>query len=277
MQFPKVLVLGATGRIGAILRRCWPQDGPRWQSRAPQGGSGWCVLDPLGDPAALARAARGCDAVLCLAGGVPGRGRLADNAPLARAAVRAGAETGARVLLASSAAVYGAAGGVLREDAVPVPVSEYGAAKVAMERRGAALAAELGVPVTALRIGNVAGVDAILGGWRLGFRLDRFGDGRTPRRSYVGPATLARVLGDLLAVPDLPGVLNIAVPGVVEMGALLAAADLGWTPRTPDDSAIPEVRLCTETLQRFTAFTPAESTAAEMVAQWRALEAMETG
>ncbi len=282
MHFPKVLVLGATGRIGGILRGCWPRGGARWQARAARPGSGWHVLDPLAEPAALARAAAGCDAVLCLAGTVPGRGRLdqgrlADTTPLAEAAVRAGAAAGARVLLASSAAVYGAAGGVLREHRPPAPRSDYGRAKVDMERRAADLAAELGVPVTCLRIGNVAGVDAILGGWQPGFGLDRFADGRTPRRSYIGPASLARVLGDLLAAPDLPEVLNVAAPGAIAMGALLDAADLGWTPRVPDDSAIPEVRLCTETLERFTRFAPAECTAAGMVAQWRALEAMETG
>ncbi|MBK0329334.1 NAD(P)-dependent oxidoreductase [Rhodobacteraceae bacterium F11138] len=277
MHFPEVLVLGATGRLGGILRGCWPRQGPRWQSRRARAGAGWCVFDPLGDPEALARAARGCDAILCLAGGVPGRGRLADTVPLAEAAVRAGAAVGARVLLASSAAVYGAAGGVMREDMVPVPVSDYGRVKRAMEHTAAVLGAELGVPVSCLRIGNVAGVDAILGGWHAGFGLDRFADGRTPRRSYIGPATLARVLGDLLAAPDLPEVLNVAAPGAIGMGALLDAADLGWTPRVPEDSAIPEVRLSTETLERFTAFAPAESTAAEMVAQWCALKAMESG
>ncbi len=278
MHFPEVLVLGATGRIGAILRGCWPETGPRWQARRPRAGSNWRVLDPLADPGALARAAAGCAAVLCLAGAVPGRGRLsrgrlADNAALAEAAVRAAAAAGARVLLASSAAVYGAAGGMLRENAPLAPVSDYGRAKAEMERRAAARAAELGVAVCCLRIGNVAGVDAILGGWRPGFALDRFADGRTPRRSYIGAASLARVLGELAAAPALPPALNVAAPGALEMGALLDAAGLGWTPRVPDDSAIPEVRLCTGTLTRFTGFAAAESTAAEMVVQWRAQEA----
>lgn len=270
MHFPRVLVLGATGRIGGILRKCWPA-GPVWQCRgkAPAGADDWRVLDPLADPEGLARAASGCAAVLCLAGGVPGRGDVSASAPLACAAVRAGAAAGARVLLASSAAVYGAQDGLLEEEAPVRPVSEYGRAKLRMETQGAALGETLGVPVTSLRIGNVAGVDAILGGWRPGFVLDRFADGRTPRRSYIGPVTLARVLGDLLAAPRLPGVLNVAAPGVVAMGDLLEAADLGWTPRAAPDSAIPEVRLSTAALERFTSFAPADGTAAGMVAEWR--------
>ena len=57
MKFPRVLVIGATGRIGGILRRCWPEGRILWQSRAEQAGTGWTVLDPLGDPQALAEAA----------------------------------------------------------------------------------------------------------------------------------------------------------------------------------------------------------------------------
>ncbi len=267
MHFPETLIMGATGRIGMILRKQWPDSRILWQARRPQAGPGWRVLDPLGDPGALARAAAGRK-VLCLSGVVPGRGDLAGNIALALAAVRA-AEPGARVLLASSAAVYGAGAGPLEEEADPVPVSDYGRAKLTMERQAARLGAARGVAVTSLRIGNVAGVDAILGNWRPGFQLDRFADGRTPRRSYIGLATLARVLGDVLAAPGLPPVLNIAAPGTLAMGDLLAAAGLGWTPRAAPDGAIAEVRLATARLQRLTRFTPADSRAEEMVAQWR--------
>lgn len=268
MQFPKTIVLGATGRIGMILRKCWDPRAISWQTRTPQAGAGWVVLDPLEEPEALKRAADGCKAILCLSGVVPGRaGRMLDNIALAEAALRAAAP-GTRVLLASSAAVYGATPGLLREDCLPAPLSDYGRAKAAMERRGAELGAARGVAVTALRIGNVAGVDAILGGWAPGFRLDQFADGRTPRRSYIGVQTLARVLRDLIAAPDLPGVLNVAAPGRIEMGALLEAANLGWTPRAAPDTALAEVQLCTGRLGQVTGFTAADSEAAEMVRQW---------
>lgn len=153
-----------------------------------------------------------------------------DNVTLALAAVRAGAKAGVPVLLSSSAAVYGNQTGVLDETCPLAPLNAYGQAKARMEREAQALAQNLGARVTSLRIGNIAGVDAILGGWRAGFALDRFADGATPRRSYIGAVTLARVLGDLARCSvggrDLPDVLNVAAPGMIEMGALLDAA--GW-------------------------------------------------
>lgn len=145
-----------------------------------------------------------------------------------------------------------------------------------MEARAAELGAELGVSVTSLRIGNIAGIDAILGGWRPGFQLDQFRDGRTPRRSYIGLVTLARVLGDLVApgiVPDtLPEILNVAAPGTVEMGALLDAAGLAWTPRAAPEGAIARVCLSTRVLERFTPLSDTDGTASAMVAEWRSLQ-----
>ena len=285
MDIPPVLVLGATGRIGTILRKCWGRDRALWQTRAkaglsdpeagPDPGPDWVTLAPLEQPGALVRAASGVKVIICLAGVVPGRsgpvGNLSDNTALAEAAIRAGATVGARVLLASSAAVYGYRAGVLDEATPLAPRSNYGRAKAAMEIRAAALGGRLGVPVCALRIGNIAGIGAILGGWKPGFQLDRFDDGRTPRRSYIGMATLARVLGDLVARPDLPDVLNIASPGAVEMGALLEAAKLGWTPRPAPDSAVPEVVLSTRALARFVTL-PETTRADALVAEWHALK-----
>ncbi|MEM7317434.1 MAG: NAD(P)-dependent oxidoreductase, partial [Pseudomonadota bacterium] len=274
--FPPILVLGATGRIGRILRLCWSGEPVRWQCRRPERGADWVRFDPLRDPAELARAADGCAVILNLAGVVPGRetggtGALEDTTGLALAAIRAAAAGGARVLLSSSAAVYGNLAGVVSED-MAAPVSEYGRAKRDMELRAAELADRMGVPVTALRIGNVAGLDAALGGWQPGFRLDRFPDGRTPLRSYIGPKTLARVLGDLCAAPGLPDVLNVAAPEPVEMGALLRAAGLDWNPRPASETAIPQVHLSTTRLSRFTRFSQHDSLPAQMVAEWRALE-----
>lgn len=294
MYFPSVLVLGATGRIGGILRRCWPAGRALWQSRTDRAGRAgarekagpdWITLDPLADPAGLARAAQGCDAVLCLAGvtnAAAAEGAdMDDNITLALAAIRAaaeaGAEGGARVLLASSAAVYGNQSGVLDEATPLAPLSDYGRAKAEMEDQGLALAQKLGISATALRIGNIAGVDAILGNWRPGFALDRFADGTTPRRSYIGPATLARVLGDLAATPDLPPVLNVATPGMIEMGALLDAAGLAWTPRPAPQTAIPRVCLSTAALEAVTSFASQAATPAAMVAEWRRLGSIGTG
>lgn len=276
MGFARILVLGASGRIGSILRQCWPEGRGIWQARSAPGrqdGDGWLIGDPLADPLLLDGLRGEVAAVLGLAGVTPTSLRpgddMAANIDLGLAAVRIGAGLGVPVLLASSAAVYGAAAGLLPETAALAPVSDYGRAKATMERRAADLGRDLGVPVSSLRIGNIAGADAILGGWRPGFTLDRFADGRTPRRSYIGPVTLARVLERLCLTPDLPALLNIAAPGVVEMGALLDAAGLAWTPRPAPVGAIAQVALDVTGLCARLPLAPA--TAAGLVAEWRGL------
>ncbi|ATF20753.1 NAD-dependent epimerase/dehydratase family protein [Phaeobacter gallaeciensis] len=299
MRFPPrlrpILILGASGRIGGILRRQWDSAGAdlRWQRRAWPDGAGsdaqaWHVFDPLADPEALAEAAQGAAAILCLAGPVPGgaAGRdlsarqLVQHRDLALATLEAAArvrdaETGApRVLLASSAAVYGAAPGPLSEDIPLAPLAPYGVAKAEMEQAAQARAAELGLKITLLRIGNIAGLDAILGGWRAGFCLDQFADGQTPRRSYIGPRTLAEVLASLIRCPDLPQVLNIAQPGAVAMGDLLQAAGLQFARRPAPAQAIAEVQLDVTRLIGLLADQPTALPAAspqDLVAEARAL------
>ena len=330
MGFPVTVVLGASGRIGRVLRHCWRQDLPqspqsarlnppldqdrqaqetlpppqiRWQSRSQLAPGSetetTCQLDPLADPAGLAQLMHGADLVLCLAGSIPGRGGdLADNSRLAlaslEAAARAAETTGApaaRVLLSSSAAVYGNQSGLLSEASPLHPANAYGAAKMEMERQALARGQQLGVPVTALRIGNIAGLDAILGGWKPGFCLDQFADHRSPRRSYIGPKTLAQTLARLLATPgacpDLPQVLNLAQPRALEMAALLRASDLPFAWRPAPQTAIAEVELDLSRLQHVLqgsplsqdwhggALEPAE--AGQMLAEWAEIEPVLTG
>lgn len=268
------LVLGASGRIGRSLRALWGAEAALWQVRQAPTGPGWQLCDPLADPAGLAALAARARQILCLAGPVPGAsGNMLDHVKLAEACVLAAAGRGSRVILASSAAVYGAQGGLLREEAPLRPAALYGQAKADMEARAFTLGRELGVAVTVLRIGNIAGFDAILGGWRPGFRLDCFADGRTPRRSYIGPVTLAHVIAALLAQPSLPPVLNIAQPGPVEMGALLTAAGRAYATAPAPEAAIAEVALDVSRLRAFLAGTlglpPADP--AEMAAEWHHL------
>jgi nucleoside-diphosphate-sugar epimerase len=172
-------------------------------------------------------------------------------------------------LLASSAAVYGAQSGLLTEEGTCHPVSDYGQAKLDMETRGAALSRKLQIGVSSLRIANIAGADAILGNWREGFALDRFADGQTPRRSYIGPATLAEVMTALSAANGLPDILNIAAPGVTAMGDLLDEAGLAWSPRPAPSTAIPEITLSTERLEHHVPLDVGDGTPRSLVAQWR--------
>lgn len=275
----KVLAVGATGRLGTLLRHAWGragQGGILWQSRRPTGAGP--VFDPLAEPEAYARAAAGATAILSLAGR-PGGGAadLAAHAPLALAALRAARQAGVpHVFLASSAAVYGGAEDAREADPV-APVSDYGRAKAAME--AAALRWVAGHPggpdVTCLRIANVAGADALLGA-AVGpgpQRLDIFADGRGPRRSYIGPAALAGLLACLVARvragQGVPQLLNVALDGAVAMEALLDADGRPWTPRPAPPDALPVVRLHTGRLASLCGPLP-PADAAAIVADLRA-------
>lgn len=247
----RVLLLGGSGRLSSILRRHWPEAELIVQSR--RGAD--LTFDAM-DAQAVAAAAEGMRAVICMAGVVPGKGDLLDNVALGVAACAA--QT--RVFLASSAAVYGGAGGICHEDKV-APVSDYGRAKLEMEQACAA------PHVTALRIGNVAGADAILGGWHPAMAIDQLKNGQTPQRSYIGPVTFTRVLHALTLADDIPAVLNLASPGVVAMGDLLDEAGLAWQARPAPDAVIPRVELDTSRLQSIVGVKPA--TAQNLVTEWR--------
>lgn len=277
MEHSKVLLLGASGRLGGMLQGFWPQsDDLICHSRANR--DGYVNFDPLKDPDALRGAIAGSRAVICLSGITPAHAAatgdpLSLNTELAVATLRAADRAGGkRVFLASSAAVYGRATGPLAEDMACDPVSDYGRAKLEMEKAASAFAQVHPLPVTVLRIGNVAGADAILGGWSEGMMLDAYPDGRTPQRSYIGPQTLAQVLHHLCRAKTLPDILNIAAPGAIEMGALLDAAGLAWAPRPANDQTIARVALQTKRLEKEFDFAPNANAPATMVSQWRKYE-----
>ena len=265
-----MLLLGGGGQLGLALRAHWPQPGDLCV-QSGSGGAGVLRFDPL-DVAAMRDAAADARAIICLAGVTDARAArtgysLSLNSDLAVAAVTA--SMGARVFIASSAAVYGAAGGVHDEDDAVSPLSAYGKAKLDMEVNALAQGRNRAVPVCALRIGNVAGADAILGGWHDRMQIDQFADGTTPARSYIGPVSFARALHALTLADDLPAILNIATPGTVFMGDLLACAGLAWQSRPAPPEAIAEVALDVSRLSRYVDFAPVDSTAAGMVAEWR--------
>lgn len=275
MQNSGVLLLGASGRLGKMVQAFWPSDAELiCHSRFAR--PGYVGFDPLSDADALSAAMAGRGAVVCLAGITPAHAMasgdaLSLNSALALAAVRAAIRAQVpRLLLASSAAVYGAATGPLAEDITCKPVSPYGQAKLDMEQV-ARVAADTGrQAVTMLRIGNVAGADAILGGWKQGMQIDQLPDGTTPARSYIGPRSLAHVIHRLCVADDLPGVLNVAAPGVPQMSALLDAADLPWTARAASSATIARVELDTKRLENLVEFAPNAGTAQGLVAEWRA-------
>lgn len=270
--------MGASGRLGTVLRRHWHAPGRVvWQMRAEAAHAlGLLRTRDLRLWAPLSQAPRAAgfprvDVVLCLAGVVQGNAaELSANTDLALAALEAGRALGARrVLLASSAAVYGSASGLVDEAAPPRPITEYGRAKLDMERaaiRWKAPRRGQWPALTCLRIGNVAGADALLGGNVTSLPmsrapvagpvlLDRFADGHGPRRSYIGPLTLARVLATLVRHAAggryLPEVLNIAAPGAVAMADLLRAAGMAFAWQPAPASAVQEVGLDVALLARY--------------------------
>ncbi|MFC2966992.1 NAD-dependent epimerase/dehydratase family protein [Acidimangrovimonas pyrenivorans] len=276
----RVLVTGGSGRLGRMLRAAWsrqPPPGlrPLWQGRGTEAGLRWDILD-----APWPEAAPAPRVVLHLAGVVPGPGaRLADNTALALAVCRMAAKQGAaHVFLSSSGAVYGPTpkGAASEEDPV-APANDYGRAKFEMEQ--AALdwrrAAGPGAPgLTMLRIGNVAGADALLAPARDALVLDDFpGRPGGPLRSYIGPETLARLLAGLArqaaAGATLPERLNIAAPHPVALADLARAAGLGVTLRPAPAGAVPRVVLDTARLQALLPVAEGDSDPEEMVAQWR--------
>lgn len=271
----RVLVLGATGRLGRMLQWGWRDDPrltPVWHGRRVQKAGDFKQFDMLGQGGDMQRAAQESDVILCLAGITPVSGDdMSLNTDLALAARRVA--SGRPLLVASSAAVYGRAGGLCRETDTVRPSAPYGAAKLAMER---AVLAGAEPPVTCLRIGNVAGADQILGQVPAAapLTLDRFADGSTPRRSYVGPETLSAMLARLCVIAGsgtaLPAVLNLTSPGAVEMGALLDAASQDWAARPAPSQAIREVMLDTATLGGFITLDPDAGRADRLVAEWRA-------
>lgn len=290
----RVLVLGSGGRIGQFLVRSWASRPPAnllplWHARQARAATPeHLAWDMLAQPLPGAWQSQGRErngpgtVVLCLAGVVAGdHAALAQNSALALAALEAGQAMGARhVFLCSSAAVYGHASGPQPETAAPRPCSAYGAAKLEMERAALDWHARQAQPpgLTLIRIGNVAGADALLGCAVLRpgpVALDRFANGHGPSRSYIGPGRLAAVLARLLAlaVSDraqrLPRMLNIAEPGPVAMQALLQAAALPWHWRAAPATALQAQALDLARLARLMPLPVADP--ARMVAEWRAL------
>ena len=235
------LILGATGRVGCALRASGVMTGAIWQSRTPR--DGFLTWDILQEPAP----AVDCTGVIMMAGGV------ADTdvyVPLATAACDLGAQLDVPVLIASS-------------QAAELQGSVYGTAKRNMERAVADRAR-----TTCLRIGNVAGSDALFRAMAAGpVQLDEVSKGQGPRRAMIGPVTLARVLLRLLET-DLSPILNVAQPDLIDMADLLRAAGVDWSWKEAPDGVLAALDLDVSALTRLVDVPRADATT--LVAEARA-------
>ncbi|RNF34707.1 NAD-dependent epimerase/dehydratase family protein [Paracoccus methylarcula] len=260
-----------------MLARHWDVEPPKRAEllRQSRWGAAEIRWDPLRSP--FPRQHGGFSCFIGLAGIVPGTGSdLRLNRDLAEAILHAAHDMGvARVLLSSSSAVYGAAKGrhAFREEDPPGPRNAYGEAKSEMEAVCAPWRTR-GMEICCLRIGNVCGADMLFtnssraaAGEML--HIDRFDDGTGPERSYIGPATLARVIETLARHPaPLPETLNLAAPEPVAMTDLASAADMRWTWKLAPASALQRITLDCGRLAKLHSFTASDSDPVEMVRQW---------
>ena len=258
-----LLILGGGGRLGRLLRSVWPdRSATIWHG----GTDADLQFDILADPDALSDAISQASSILLLAGVTQDRQDrpFSTNTALAQAVLDAA--DGKPVLLASSASIYGRARGVLTEDMPPMPESDYGKSKHAMEQ----LAGKY-PNTTCLRIGNVAGADALLGTARETYMLDQFSDGTYPMRSYIGPGLLAQVISGLNSKvtqgTSLPHILNIACPDPISMANLLDAAAKNWRATPAPNTAIKTVHM--DTTRLWDLLPKPNSSAADIVTDWR--------
>lgn len=276
----RVLLIGASGRVGRMVLHHWRRLPPKVhltpQYRQPV-AHGCLVWDPLTGPEALVGTTERFDAMVVLAGATPGLGRdLSANKTLADACLTAALKAGiSRVLLASSSAVYGAGHGAPFSEQVPcLPVNDYGLAKLEMEQ-ACARWRQSGLEVCCLRIGNVAGADALLlniatSAPEAAIELDAFSDGYGPIRSYIGARTMASVLQSLcLHTSRLPPVLNLAAPAPISMDALADAARHPRILRAAPDHAHQYITLDCSLLSSLHEFDAADSQPEEMIRQWK--------
>lgn len=267
-----ILILGAGGKVGRLMRALWPAGGPAtlWQSRGMSATPGWVGWAP-GHP--LPRA----PIVVLMAGVTQGSPEaLAANTRIGLAVAEAARAAGtAHLLLFSTMALYGRTPDRdATEDSRPDRPNAYGQSKLAMEQAMARALAGSGTGLTALRIGNVAGAD-LLGdrvARRLAITLDRFPHGRGPVRSYAGPGLLVRVVRGLaaraLAGEPLPEVLNVAGQAPVGMDDLMRAAGLPFDWAQAGPQAVARIAMDCTRLAALVPPVPEAETAAGLAAEW---------
>lgn len=258
----RAIILGATGKVGQSLARVWPQTAQNsvWQHRPGVrpavlnkfNGQTLC-WDILKGPTPILP--EGIESMIVLAG-IMGQdeGVLVQNTDLALAAVDLARRTGiARILVASTQAVYGTHSVCANEATLCQPVGAYGVAKLKMEQALADFP-----EVTCLRLGNVAGTDSLFrAAARESITLDQFEDGTSPQRSYIGPVDLASVLLRLLdPAQSLPAVLNVANPGMHAMDQLLRAAGVDFKFRQAPENALDKLEIDVSQLKRLTGIKP---------------------
>ena len=277
-----VTVLGANGKIGRNLMACArvAQLGWRAQARTGQADIIWS-----GDMAQSSAVFERGGTIINMIGHTGTDAALLHDVNVRFVEdmlVQAASAGVAHVILASTAAVYGNAGlAPLDEETSLHPTSPYGRSKAMMEDVARNFAANPHSPaITILRIGNVAGCDALMAAAqhhvavKTAMPLHYFANGATLQRSYIGPRDLFRAIKGL-ATPHADGlrVFNVVHPQPVGLDGLLAGYRAHVVParewvRTPAPTGtIPSVTLCTRRLQSQVTFEHFENPADAFTAQ----------
>ena len=280
------IFVGASGRVGQMLMKHWQDEMPDNLRIIPQSRDidlpDAVIWSPLDGPDALVAWVKEngpIDGMFSFAGVTPGPNCvLSDNAALAQACLSAASAVAIpSVLFASSSAVYGVGDGTpMKEDTALNPVNDYGRAKVDAETVCSEWR-DKGINVTVLRIGNVAGADALLSNvakanQSRSLKLDIFKNGGGPRRSYIGPVTLAEVLVTLANKNrDLPHVINLGAPTSISMESLLSQTDLPWNKVLAPETAHQDILLDCSLLESLFSFSKKASDASTMLAEWYSL------
>ena len=277
-------ILGSNGRIGRILSRHAKRAGLEWlgQTRSVGGDIQWSgSMDDQASAQMFQPEATIINMIGSTSSDVDELQRI--NVKFVRDILVRAANAGvAHVMLASSAAVYGKGDGTpFTEDSTLSPLTPYGNSKARMEEVALnVLSAETSTALTILRIGNVAGADALLAAAEQHVQNDtpmplhRFPNGQAPVRSYIGPQDLFDVVKALAAPPNTSHrTLNVAAPSPISLEAALKAykmqllPHLTWTNAPAPEGVPANVTLSTQDLERHMAFQPDQNYSIEMARQ----------
>lgn len=291
-----IVVTGASGRIGRSLQFLCQTEGildMKFQTRqvTSRAGDNWFQWK-TGEPSSAADW-NNVRTVIHLAGTTPTTGPTLSLTEQTQVNVNLVLEVLeiakfhniARVLIASSASVYGPSSpGVpfLEGDALQ-PMNDYARTKMEMER---AVSDWNETPanqpeISILRIGNIAGADQLLqnafhksGSTPL--LLDQFPSGKGPLRSYIGPLTLAKVLRHLATYEGkLPLLMNVSGPVPHRMENILRMLSeyqpVKWEFSPASGTAIEEVVLATDVLEEIYAFSESQSSTRCLIEESRSI------
>lgn len=279
-------LLGANSKLGSILVSHARRAGLKWRTQTRSGAADVIWSGEFEGPA-VEKIVQRDSTIINMIGVTSGdtQAMIDANEHFVTRLLHTARHTGVgHVVLMSSAAVYGIADKTpVHENAPLQPITPYGETKANMERIAQLIPiAPSPMAITILRIGNVAGADALFAAakrhaeTRKPMQLHRLPDGTAPVRSYIGPRDLFDAVHALSARHEGPArVVNVAHPQPVRLDAMLQAykshllPDLEWGDAPLPDGVPAVVTLSTDKLDEFVKFPhyndPADAFVAQMV------------